>query len=165
MADGRATKFNKATQSKILRALRTGATMVAAAAKGGINKSTLYDWLEKGRLEKEAAAARGVEPAGAFAEFADAVMRARAESEVLHLENIAVAGRKDWRAAAWILEKRFPQAYGNKVAVLKSLDQMSDDELDQFIATGLAEAAVGGAGGAGAAAPETAPGGSGGAGE
>lgn len=47
-----------------------------------------------------------------FAEFSLAVRKALAEWELEQLEAIAEAGKKDWRASAWLLERRFPDEYG-----------------------------------------------------
>ena len=40
--------------------------------------------------------------------FRDAVLQAERNCETLCLQNIREAGAKHWRAAAWLLEKRFP---------------------------------------------------------
>jgi hypothetical protein len=144
MAGGRPTKLTKAIQNRIVRALKDGCTMDGAAAAGGINRSTLYGWLEKGRAGE-----------AEYLDFLDAVTCAREASESVHLRNIAKAGSDgDWRASAWILERRMPEHYGNRLTLVKRLEQMTSDELDEFIARGVADAPLSGE--AGHRAPDAA---------
>jgi len=51
---------------------------------------------------------------------------------------VATAAKTDWRAASFILERRFPDTWGNRLALVKQLEKMSDDELDVLIAGELA---------------------------
>jgi len=95
------TKLTPEVQEKILLHLRVGAYMETAAACAGISKDTLYEWLRKG--------ANGQKP---YAEFADKVHRAVAESESRDLATVLKASQKQWTAAAWRLERRFPEKYG-----------------------------------------------------
>lgn len=39
---------------------------------------------------------------------------AEAKHEIAHLENIRTAGKKEWRASAWALERRYPERYGTR---------------------------------------------------
>lgn len=95
------TKLTPELQEKILLHLRVGAYVETAAACAGIHKDTFYEWLKKG--------ARGQQP---YAAFADAVNKAVAESESRDLATILKASTKYWVAAAWRLERRFPEKYG-----------------------------------------------------
>jgi transposase len=97
----RAIKLTPEVQEKILLHLRVGAYMETAAACAGIAKDTLYAWLKKG--------ARGEKP---YAEFAEKVHKAVAESESRDLATVLKASQKNWTAAAWRLERRFPERYG-----------------------------------------------------
>ena len=47
-----------------------------------------------------------------FAEFAEALTRARACAERREVELIVKHAETDWRAAAWMLERRNPARYG-----------------------------------------------------
>ena len=82
---------------RILRALRAGMSFGQAARLGGISDVTLVDW-------------RKHDP-----DFADACEKARCEMELMMLaliEKAAVSGQ--WQAAAWKLERIFPERYGRK---------------------------------------------------
>jgi hypothetical protein len=95
------TKLTPELQEKLLLHLRVGAYVETAAACAGIHKDTFYEWMKKG--------ARGVAP---YASFAAAVNKAVAESESRDLATILKAAQSQWQAAAWRLERRFPEKYG-----------------------------------------------------
>ena len=95
------SKLTPELQEKILLHLRVGAYVETAAACAGIHKDTFYEWMKKG--------ARGIAP---YAAFAEAVNRAVAESESRDLATILKAAQSQWQAAAWRLERRFPEKYG-----------------------------------------------------
>jgi transposase len=95
------TKLTPELQEKILLHLRVGAYVETAAACVGIHKDTFYEWMKKG--------ARGIAP---YAAFAAAVNKAVAESESRDLATILKASTQNWTAAAWRLERRFPEKYG-----------------------------------------------------
>jgi transposase len=97
----RKTKFTTEVEDRLLRALRLGCYVETAAALAGISRDTFYDWIKKG--------AKGVAPYAAFARKVDQAM---AESEARDLAVILKAAEKNWTAAAWRLERRFPDRYG-----------------------------------------------------
>jgi hypothetical protein len=101
MARKSKSKLTPELQEKILLHLRVGAYVETAAACAGIHKDTFYEWMKKG--------ARGIAP---YAAFADAVHKAIAESESRDLATVLKASTKYWQAAAWRLERRFPEKYG-----------------------------------------------------
>jgi transposase len=103
---GRPTKLTKAIQDEIVRQLRLGNYIETAAAIAGIHKSTLYDWLKRG--------ARSDEKDDRYARFSDAVKKAQAESEAFDLAVITRAAQQHWQAAAWRLERRFPDRWGRR---------------------------------------------------
>ncbi|MCS1351159.1 hypothetical protein [Mechercharimyces sp. CAU 1602] len=98
----RPTKLTPDVQQKILDAIRLGNYLETAAAYAGISKSTLYDWLRRGEREKS----------GRYKEFSDAVEKHLAEVEVRDLAVITRAAQENWRAAAWRLERKFPDRWG-----------------------------------------------------
>jgi hypothetical protein len=104
----RPTKLIDAAEERILKALRAGAHRDMAAHYAGIDRSTLYRWLERGA---------GSEPGEeAYQEFRAAVEQAESESELRDLTFIGQAGRHDWRAAAWRLERRHRARWARQAA-------------------------------------------------
>lgn len=98
MAAGRPTKKTPARQKRICDAIRLGATHVLAAQAAGIGERTFYEWMQ----EKP--------------QFAQAVKAAEGEAALVWLEKIeAAASDGNWQAAAWKLERRYPQMYGRTV--------------------------------------------------
>ena len=77
-----------------------GCTRDAAAAAGPISRQTLANWLNRG--------ADGVEP---YLGFVEQVQRAEDEAEQILLATIQAQAPQDWKAAAWILERRRPQQW------------------------------------------------------
>jgi transposase len=101
---GRPTKLptDEAELTRLEQLIRAGATGEVAAQAVGVDPSTFDLWLQKGR--------NGVQP---YRDFSERVARARAESEAGLVARIAsVAGKGSWQAAAWLLERRFPERWG-----------------------------------------------------
>ncbi|MFX4303012.1 IS630 transposase-related protein [Alicyclobacillus tolerans] len=91
-------------QRKIVEAIRAGNYIETAAAYAGVNKSTIYDWLKRG--------ARG--DGAEFVSFSNAVEKALAEAEMRDVLIIGNAAKENWQAAAWRLERKFPERWGRK---------------------------------------------------
>ena len=81
----------------IEEALRLGLTVELASAYCGIHKDTFYTWISKASTHDEPL----------YKAFADAASRGRAKCAALQMARINKAGGEDWRAAAWIMERRF----------------------------------------------------------
>lgn len=119
--------FTKRTPERmeiVLRALKLGATLKVAASYAGITEVTIRNW----RRED--------------AEFDAKCLSAKAEMEVRLLATIEMAAKepKNWSAAAWKLERIFPDRYGrsNRMELtgkgggpieMTDVRKLSDDEL------------------------------------
>lgn len=101
---GRPLKLTEDLQRKIVEAIRAGNYIETAAAYAGVNKSTIYDWLKRG--------ARG--DGAEFVSFSNAVEKALAEAEMRDVLIIGNAAKENWQAAAWRLERKFPERWGRK---------------------------------------------------
>ena len=102
---GRPTKLNGESAAKIVEALRLGVPQTTAVTYARISKSTYYRWLK---------AAEGPDAPQEFRDFRDAVAAARAEAEVRAVAIIQNASPKSWQAAAWFLERSFPEHWARK---------------------------------------------------
>jgi hypothetical protein len=99
----RPTKLTPEVQERIITALRAGNYQETAARYAGISEATFYDWMARGREE----------PGSVFAEFLEAVEKAKSDAEVRDLYLIDQAAQTgSWQAAAWKLERKFPHKWG-----------------------------------------------------
>ena len=134
---GRPTKLNYKVREKIVQAIKAGNYIETAAAYAGINKSTLYDWLKRGEREKQRVAKnpryRIRKSEKIYVEFSDAVEKALAEAEMRDVLLIGKAAEEQWQAAAWRLERKFPDRWGRKVIEHKgSLEVKNDDSIKRI---------------------------------
>jgi len=77
--------------------LKVGATYKLAAEAAGVAPSTFYKYLRKGRDQETPM----------WAEFYRQVQAANHDRSQFMLKRIEEGSRKDWRAAAWLLERRY----------------------------------------------------------
>ena len=90
----RACKYNQIRVHNICTHISNGNTFRASALAEGISEATFHRW----RKEHE--------------EFDQLVEEAIGVSEAKLVNKLAQS--EDWRAAAWILERRFPQTWSKK---------------------------------------------------
>lgn len=115
---GRPTKLTPELQDEIVKVIRAGNYIETAAAYVGLSKNTIYDWMKRGAREKQRIA---LEPRKKpskkelpYLEFSDAIQKALAHSEVRDVAIIGKAAEENWQAAAWRLERKFPDRWGRK---------------------------------------------------
>ena len=126
MTAGRPTKLTSELQSRIVQAIQAGNYIETAAAYAGISKNTLFDWLRRGAREKERVAgkprARVRKEEAPYVEFSDSVEKALAEAEVRDVVNVMkAADGGQWQAAAWRLERKFPERWGYKAKMQQEI--------------------------------------------
>jgi hypothetical protein len=112
-------KLTDKIRETIVSAIAAGNTFNQAAAKAGVHRATLYSWLERGAKE----------PEGQHGALWLAVQRARlAYHDKLHGIVVEAAedrdAGRDWKAAAFLLERRFRNIYAN-------VPEAQDDEVPQ----------------------------------
>jgi len=118
---GRPAKLTPEIQEEICRVIRAGNYIETAAVYAGIEKKTLYNWMKRGREElerlKNNPKARMRKSEAPYVEFLHAVKKALAEAEVRDVAIIGKAAQECWQAAAWRLERRFPERWGRRLDV------------------------------------------------
>ena len=102
---GRPTKLTPEVTERILSAIRAGNYLDTSAAHAGIHRDTLHAWLRDGANNKSPD----------LRQFSDAVQKAIGDAESMHVARIAAATQKHWQAAAWWLERRYPDRWGQKL--------------------------------------------------
>lgn len=113
MAGGRPTKLTPSVQKRICEAIEQGATYTLAAQYAGISYDSFNDWMKQGGEAED----------GEFCQFFHAVKAAEGKAAVKWLRKIETAANKgNWAAAAWKLERRYPQEYGRQVHELQGKD-------------------------------------------
>lgn len=103
---GRKPKLDERLTEQLVQLLKSGNYVETAIAAVGLSKSTFYEWLERGDHER---VAQADEP---YRVFREKVEHARAEGEATNVLRIARAAAEDWKAAAWMLERQFPDRWG-----------------------------------------------------
>lgn len=128
----RKRKFTRRNRKLIYEALRTGLPIGKAIELAGLDRSTYYRWMQKGKDKRNPVHVR----------FRNHVKRIHAELEMEKLNNIRKVAKEGyeitetsirynktgrielmktvkkigscWQAAAWFLERRFPEEYSRK---------------------------------------------------
>ncbi len=91
---------------RLSAAIRRGAYVETAAALCGISKDSFYRWLRMAETDEATALIR---------KLSDAVKRAMADAEMRDLDVIDNAAQQgQWQAAAWRLERKYPQKWGRQ---------------------------------------------------
>lgn len=125
---GRRSKYTPETVDKLTQAIRLGATYQLACDYADISMQTFITW-------------RNTKP-----EFLEAIKRAEGTAAVTWLAKIeAAASDGNWQAAAWKLERRYPDHYGrNRVELTganggpvrvenRALPPLPEDVLDDIL--------------------------------
>lgn len=122
---GRPTKCTRARIKRIVEGLEMGMTHALAAQYAGIGETTFYQWMYKGENGGTAI----------YREFREAVKAAEVANVAKCLQAIESHALKDWKAMAWLLERRHPQAFGRAVVEVTvrtegGVQSMSDEDLE-----------------------------------
>lgn len=102
---GRPSKLTPERRKRIMDAIRAGSPKMHAAAAAGVSRETLRTWERRGEQPDA--------PAEYRAFLAD-LREAEAAGIVAMAATVTAAARSDWRAAAWLLERRAPDEYGRR---------------------------------------------------
>jgi len=93
---GRRSKKNQATLDGIIEAIRIGITFERAADLHRVSRATVYRW-------------RNEDP-----EFDKDILEAVVYSEAVLVQRVNDKSVDDWKAAAWMLERRHPEQYSQR---------------------------------------------------
>lgn len=103
---GRRPKFSPERAAKFLELLKVSSSVENAAIKAGLDDSTIYGWVAKGRASKRR---------NEFVEFSEQYQLAQAERDMYREAKVEKAGEKDWRALAWLMSISNPRKYSTRL--------------------------------------------------
>ena len=114
---GRPTKLTPEVIAEFEKALASGCYVETAAAYVGVHRDSYYEWLRRGREEKNRVnggmnGRKVKQKEELYVEFSDTISRALASAEIRDIARIDLAGNEDWRALAWKRERRNPDRWG-----------------------------------------------------
>jgi transposase len=119
-AGGRPSKLTPEIVQKVREILPVALYIETVAAYLGVDRQTFYNWIKRGereakRLQKQKKPAPRAKEA-LYLEFFHAVKKALAEGEFHNalLIRTAATDGESWTAAAWLLERRFPERWGQR---------------------------------------------------
>lgn len=114
---GRKTKLTPQIIEDFARILSTVLYLETVGDYLGVERTTWRKWLKRGAAEVARLHKPGEVPnkrEELFVQFFHTVKKARAEGEFCHLSTLRKASQEKWQAAAWILERRYPEKWGQK---------------------------------------------------
>ncbi len=112
-------KFTIDVVTAILQNVAAGLSFKIAAEDAGVSYDTFNDW-KHGRFPRSTKD-NPIDPE-LKVQFAEGLTRARAAGIKGHHTHIAVAGKTDWRASAWLLERIEPDTYAKNRLELTGKD-------------------------------------------
>lgn len=132
---GRKSRLSKEVQEQLTNFISRGHFETLACAACGIPESTYFRWKELGEdhLEERAGRKVLVRARSPYREFREAVEKAKAQAQMIHLENIRASAfstqtndqgkttitPKNWTASAWYLERTAPEKFGRRDTVVE----------------------------------------------
>lgn len=100
---GRKTSLTPEVHEAFVKAIAEGLNYTQACAVIGISHTTCRKWRVKGKSG-----------GGIYGSFVADIKRAEAEAIRQHLAAVTSARDKSWQAAAWWLERKYPELYGQQ---------------------------------------------------
>lgn len=110
---GRKTTLTKEVIELVCGHIEGGLSNRDAAKLSGISETSFYEWISRGEKDKEK------NKKTIYAEFADNIKASMVVFKAWNLQQIRNAAKqtKHWTAAAWLLERKFPEEFGKKLNI------------------------------------------------
>ena len=107
---GRPTKLTEPVVSEICKHISVGTPIKTSCRAAGVSYTSYNYWLKQGELDTEIGV---ITP---FSEFLDRIKKSEAEAVSAHVQVIHNSAIKDknWLAAAWWLERKYPELFGKR---------------------------------------------------
>ena len=108
---GRKQKLDRAALNRAVQLKKGGANNKDIAAAIGICEQTFYKWVNQPKTPLQS-------------ELSEQLKKAEADYKNALLAIIAKAGKeKDWRASAWLLERKYPAEYARTDRIQAEVQQ------------------------------------------
>lgn len=98
---GRPSKLTKSREKTLLESIKIGMPIMESCQLAGISKTTYYNWKEKAEENRKE-----------YVDFLDSLKKAEITAQKNLIKIISLD--KSWQSKAWILERRWPNAWGRK---------------------------------------------------
>jgi orotate phosphoribosyltransferase-like protein len=110
MSEPNPYKLNDNLIDRIARLIDTGMSINAVCDAVGVSRASFYQWMSLGSQPDRS---------DIYVRFVTEIRKARAGVQARWLEKIEIASQdpKTWTAAAWLLERSFPQEFGRRSQV------------------------------------------------
>lgn len=136
-------QVNPEIQKTLVKHLKAGNFLETAMAAAGISRQNMTRWLTMGAKERNRAQIdkrkRVRKKYQIYVDLLDAIEQAQAESEIRDVKIMEKAAKGNWQAAAWRLERKYPERWGKKSTISHqgrvSIDVREDQHrIDRFLA-------------------------------
>ncbi|WP_414469279.1 hypothetical protein [Methanobacterium sp. ACI-7] len=121
---GRPSKLTPEIQKDIVNLIKAGNYVDITCVIVGINKSTYYDWMKRGKESRRP---------NRYRTFYEEVTKAHAICEARLVAIISKAEETYWKAAAWKLERRYPEKWGKPKTEKKNSFKINNGNQETFI--------------------------------
>ena len=103
----------------LCKCIGNGLSNKDACAMCGITEDTFYKWLREAENTKSKINHRDIK-----IKLAESLKKAESQFKAYHLDNITKSSKGDWKASAWILERKYPKEFAriDRNAVVLSAD-------------------------------------------
>lgn len=121
---GRPSKLTEKTKTALLNAIKAGLTYDLACGAAGISFKTFRNWQEKGEEGKS----------GEYVQFLQDLKEAEGQGSqrLITLINRS-ANEGQWAAAAWILERRYPENFARRPAQAVEVSGKNGGPIEQKV--------------------------------
>lgn len=125
MKSGRKFKLTNKLIEMFCDCVRSGLSNRDACMACKISEETYYGWVRdvENKVEDENYAMK--------LKLIDSIKEAEVQFKNIHIQNITNLSKQDWKASAWILERKFPKEYSKfeRSAILMGEEKKSVEDL------------------------------------
>jgi hypothetical protein len=115
-------KLTPETADRLVSLIKAGNYLSVAVRAAGISRALFYQWLDRGASDAPEDAE--------YAELRTRVENAKAEGEARNVAAIASAARENWQAAAWLLERMYPDRWGRSSVRLRDTPEETTPQVE-----------------------------------